>query len=209
MLLLIGFSLVTLYFSFHEKFQKSDKVTRFVVGNANGLGNGFDVGVGLYNYLVLNPVDFVQIPFTSSLEEGKGREFFWFYLLKSSMFGEFSYHAPTSIFLAKVLSFLLLLLLLLMIPGFFFALKRRFMIPIVVDVCVLLVSMMIFRYFYPYSCSNDFRYIFPAVLPMAVLGGYSMLCMVRYRIFFSVAFAVVTGFVISSLVFQVSYFVMN
>jgi len=207
--ILVGFSMVTLYFSFHEKLGKSNQDTRFVVGNANGLGDGFDVGVGLYNYLVLNPVDFVQIPFTSSLEEGKGREFFWFYLLKSSMFGEFSYSAPASILLAKVLSFIQLLLLLLILFGFFFALKRKFMMPIIVDISVLLVSMMIFRYFYPYSCSNDFRYIFPAVLPMAILGGSSLLFLTRYRLFYNVAFLVVVGFVIFSVVFQVSYLVMN
>jgi len=209
LLLLVGFSMVTLYFSFHEKFEKSSQDTRLVVGNANGLGNGFDVGVGLSNYLVLNPVDFVQIPFTSSLEEGKGREFFWFYLLKSSMFGEFSYNAPASILLAKVLSFLLLLLQLLIITGFFFAFNRKNLIPVTLDICVLLVSMMIFRYFYPYSCSNDFRYIFPAILPMALLIGCSLLFLTKNRILFNVAFLVIVGFVTSSSIFQISYLVMT
>ncbi|WP_161973354.1 hypothetical protein [Arcticibacter tournemirensis] len=161
----------TLYFSFYDKLEmnKVHSDNKLIVGNVGGLSESLKVYNTTENFLVLNPVKFVEIPFTSSFDDNKGRQFFWFYLLKTSMFGEFRFDGIFISWMARGLSLLLLAVIPIFVLGIFSSFREA--LPISVNICLLLLSMILFRIFYPYSCSNDFRYIYPTVVPFAIFIG--------------------------------------
>jgi len=69
---------IGLYQSFQERFERLevDADTRIVVGNANGLGDDLVAGNQPKNYLLFNPIKFVEIPFTDTRDEAKCKSYF-------------------------------------------------------------------------------------------------------------------------------------
>ena len=102
-----------------------------------------------------------------------GREYFWNYLLKSSMFGDYSdwFHKPVQRFLALVMSPLLLGLVVLFWIGVARNMQRtaRQSLPLLVVIAVSIVSVFALRFYNPYSGNNDFRYIYPVLIPFVLL----------------------------------------
>lgn len=205
-ILLIVFSIFTCFYSFYEKIERyrEDPKTRLVVGNANGLGADLIVRSDLQSFITFHPLKFIEIPFTSSYDDKKGRNSFWFFLLKSSLFGEFKFDSPLLASIAKIISFFFLILLGLAAGGWtksFFKGSRY--IPMTVNICLMLCSMMVFRIFYPYSSSSDFRYIFPALLPAVIFAGLGIMYFARSKRFLYLAILVCILFTTASFAFQV------
>ncbi|SHF48548.1 hypothetical protein [Pedobacter caeni] len=207
-LCLLGiFSLFVGYYAFQEKFErlKADPDMPIIVGNANGLGPGFLVENKPANFFFLNPVKFINIPFTSSLDPTKGRENFWFYLTKSSLFGEFSPEGEHTVWFAKILSFFFLLFWTIGSMSFYFAFKQKEpYTPVLANICLLIIAMIVFRIYYPYSCSNDFRYIYPAVLPFAILTGSILLFLTNSRWLRYLTMGIMLCFLIAAVSFQLN-----
>lgn len=206
---LIVFFMVTgagFYLSFHERIEASrhDPNTRVVVGNANGLGSNLLVGNKPRNFLLFNPVKFVGIPFTNSFDDAKERNSFWFYLFKSSMFGEFGFDKSVLPLLGSILSGAFLVLLLLAIIGLRTIVGNVMTyLPIIVSLGILMVSMIFFRISYPYSSSGDFRYIFPALTPLILLAGAGLLYVSKNRSLYITALLVSATFLVASVLFQI------
>ncbi|NII83191.1 hypothetical protein FHT21_002236 [Pedobacter sp. SG908] len=151
---------------------RSDPDTPLIVSNATGLGDELRVENNFNAFLTFNPVKFVKRPYTSALNPALGRDNFWHFLLKTSILGEFQETSTLLKVSASMLSLSLLLLMPLFFMGIFSAIKNvRIFLPVIISVLCLIGSMIVFRLNYPFSCSNDFRYIFPAVLPFCVLTG--------------------------------------
>ncbi len=137
------------------------------------------VGNSWKQYLVLNAPAYFKSPFVDSRQSGTGREYFWNYLLKSSMFGDFSawFQKPVQRFLALVMSPLLLGLVVLFWIGVARNMRRsaRQSMPLVVVIAVSIFSVFALRFYNPYAGNNDFRYIYPALIPIVLLlvGGAS------------------------------------
>ena len=127
------------------------------------------VGNHLQNYLWLDVPTFLKQPFTSPWEDAKGRQWFWNYLLKTSLFGEFDYTNPWLGRLGIVISALLLVLLVQLVAGALLVRRRQWLdeMPLVASVVLWLASLAALRFSAPSSCSNDFRYILPVILPCA------------------------------------------
>ncbi|WP_345329246.1 hypothetical protein [Mucilaginibacter defluvii] len=201
--------LLTCYFSFHQKIEQwmIDPGTRLIVGNVNGLGANAIVQNKPLNYLFLNPVHFVETPFTDSFDDAKGRNYFWFFLLKSSMFGEFGFDDRTLQLIAQIMSlFLLTFIPLTVIWGLRACLKcyKYGSIAILANFATLLFMMIIFRIYYPYASSADFRYIFPFLLPLAfVLGaGFAIIKNKAIRFVYQ---CFIAGFLFAGLCFQLVF----
>lgn len=195
-----------LYQSFHERFErlKVDSDTRLVVGNANGLGDDLVAENNAKNYLLFNPIKFVEIPFTDTRDESKGKSFFWFFLFKSSMFGEFSFDSPVLVFLARVLSALFLIFISMGLYGVIKSTKDlNIFTPFLVSALILVFSLMIFRIEYPFSSSNDFRYIFPAVIPLVIFIATTLITLSRFNRIFNFFVIVIGLFLISGIAFQI------
>ncbi|SFA41212.1 hypothetical protein SAMN04488511_102271 [Pedobacter suwonensis] len=198
---------ITVFLSFHHKIERlnTDPNARILVDNANAIGSEMHVESSFSNFLTFNPIEFIDIPFTNTLDDSKGRQNFWFFLFKTSLFSEFPYKYPALTLLAKIISFLFLMLLIYSLWGLAAALKRlRYYLPVLIAIGAMIGSMILFRIYYPFSCSNDFRYIYPAVLPFACLVGTAMLfSLSKSRFLFSSTCFVILAFLISSGLFQI------
>ena len=131
------------------------------------------VGNSWKQYLTLNTVSYFTSPFVDSIRDGTGRRYFWNYVLKSSMFGDYSdwFHKPVQRFLALVMSPVLLSLVILFWIGVARSVRRAAgeSLPLLVVIGVSLLSVFALRFYNPYSGNNDFRYIYPALIPIVLL----------------------------------------
>ena len=131
------------------------------------------VGNSWKQYLVLNATSYFKSPFVDSLRDASGRRYFWNYVLKSSMFGDYSdwFRKPAQRFLALVMSPLLLGLVIFFWIGVARSVRRaaRESLPLLVVIAVSIVSVFALRFYNPYSGNNDFRYIYPALIPIVLL----------------------------------------
>ncbi|HEX8791956.1 MAG TPA: hypothetical protein VF765_13470 [Polyangiaceae bacterium] len=140
-----------------------------LVSDINQNPAGLLVGNHLKNYVWLDVPNFLKQPFTSPWDDGKGRQWFWNYVLKTSLFGEFDYAQPWLRALAVLIGVLLLALLVQLVAGALLMRRREWLdgMPLVALAVLFLASLMALRISAPNSCSNDFRYILPVVLPCA------------------------------------------
>ena len=139
-----------------------------LVGNADVLNRSMRVPNFAFNYLYFDLRNFLEYPFTSGWDSAMGRDFFWNYALKSSMFGEWSM-LPTANgrFWATMMSVFLLGLIVFAIRGFW---KTRLGLThwiLLLQGVAFIAALMALRIKYPFACSNDFRYILPVLLSFA------------------------------------------
>lgn len=156
------------------------KRANVLVGNAEWLRADLAVGNRAYNYLWLDVKTFVTQPFTSAFDDAKGRQFFWNFTLKSSLFGEFGFDHPRALpVLGLALSVLLLCLLAWLLFGTALRRARRedwyADLPLLVATVTFVASLAAFRMSIPKACSGDFRYILPVVAPTVCLFGRSIM----------------------------------
>ena len=136
-----------------------------LVGNANALNSSMKVPNELFNYLYFDLRTFLEHPFTSCWSGSLGRDFFWNFVLKTSMFGEYKMlPTATGHTLATVLSILLLVLIAFAARGFW---KNRLSLVhwiLLLHGIAFTGALIALRAKYPYACSADFRYILPVLL---------------------------------------------
>jgi hypothetical protein len=136
-----------------------------LVGNSSGLNSNLKVKneVGYYAYFDLEK--FIIYPYTSPWDDALGRQYFWNYAFKTSLFGEFHLNGtPFGKTLAGVISLLVLPLLLFALWGALHFQGRD--APALLFGLALFAALAWARFQYPYSCTNDFRYIMPALVPL-------------------------------------------
>jgi len=158
---------------------KSINIKDSLVANANLLGPGLAVGDNLNNFIVFDVKEFLRNPYTDPWNNPGGRQYFSNYLLKTSLFGEFNFWQQILKNLAKILSYLLLLLLIIIVFGMIKLLKKNNELPatqiLIVPSILLFLGAIIFnRYLYSYSCSADFRYIYPIVIFLSATASYAL-----------------------------------
>ncbi|QPH38721.1 hypothetical protein [Pedobacter endophyticus] len=190
----------------------SDKIARFrydpdaplVVSNANGLGNDLRVENNLRTFLTFDAVKFVKVPYTSAINPERGRDNFWHFLFKTSLLGEFSETSPVLKAIASALSLFFLLLLPIFLTGLFVTIKHyKNDLPVLMSLLLLVGSMVIFRIAYPFSSSNDFRYIYPAVLLFCLLLGRGKIHLSRIRFVNYSAIGIISIFIGLATIYQI------
>lgn len=145
-----------------------------IVSNTGIFGNEMRVINKPYYFLSFNYDIFMQEPFFNVLSDQTGRQYFWNTLLKSSLFGEFTWREPT---LAIFLSFILLLMILYaavpVISVMAFSRKPSPASPEIkfylIALIIPLLSLAMARITYPLACSQDFRYIYPVIIPCLII----------------------------------------
>ncbi|MGD9155567.1 MAG: hypothetical protein PVG90_08700 [Bacillota bacterium] len=178
----------------------------FLVANAGGL-KWVAVGNTPRNYLFFDLPSFVTEPYVNPFENQGGRQYFWNYLLKTGLVGEFSYDTALHRGLTILLSILLLLMLLyllislIVLPGL-----GSGHLVLALNAFFLLGAAIAFRISIPASCSNDFRYIFPLTISLAVFFGLAI-CgyrLQKWRLGEYVGYGVAFVFMATSIVFFVT-----
>jgi hypothetical protein len=139
---------------------------------ANAYGSEYrDLGVGnrADNYLWFDLRTYVTQAFTNPRDDGMGRQLFWNYLLKTSLFGEFSFPRPASWNLAVCISLACLPMLATVIAGALLLRRKQVYeeLPMLAAAVVLVAASALLRMKIPTSCSNDFRYVLPVLVPLA------------------------------------------
>lgn len=200
MLFIVG--LLSVYLSFGAKIRNSlvGSQKSMIVENATSLNPSLLVDAHFSNFMPFNPVPFIEIPFTDSMDDSKGRQSFWYYLMKTSLFGEFHFDGMKLTFIAQSLSLLFLLLVLSFFYGIIRYCRVSAILPFILNIGLLTIAMIAFRVCYPYSCSNDFRYIYPAILPFVLISSLSLM---RFKDNKLIHF-IFLSFVALSVLFQIS-----
>jgi hypothetical protein len=149
----------------------SGKRSNLLMGNVHDLQNNLLVGDRAQNFLWFDTKTFVNEAFMSPLDDAKGRQFFWNYTLKSSLFGEFSFAHPQLWDLAVVLSVLLLFVAACVLLGFALSRRDEWLsdLPAIAATATLFASLAAIRAALPMSAVGDFRYIVPVLGPALYL----------------------------------------
>jgi hypothetical protein len=135
-----------------------------LISNISRVGPDLSVKNSLCNYVCFDMNIYMNKSFTDTRKDEDGRQYFFNFFLKSMLFGEYKFSFP---FLAGVLS----LLLLQMIPFLFIGIgasTRKITSSHAMMLLWLVLSffaLIYVHYRYPFSSFQDFRYIYPAIIP--------------------------------------------
>lgn len=138
-----------------------------MIGNVNGLHGGLKVNNTVGNYLYFDLKDYLLIPHTSAWVDEGGRQYFWNYALKSSLHLSHDIellHSPAGRTLITALCALALLIFMLALWGIIHV-KFKDLPAMLFTVC-LFFALIYLRISAPYSCSNEFRHIYPVLFPL-------------------------------------------
>ena len=162
----------------------------FPVANVGGLSGGLAVGNSVSNYLGFHPLRYIRSEYLNPFDDVSGRQYFFEYFFKSSVYGEFVYGKGTGArYLARVLNGSTLLIYLLAALGIVRSLVKgdrlKFTFPLLSVLVFTVFGHLIFRYKAPYSCSQDFRYSITALVPIiyyVVTGAGALPKLLRYPV---------------------------
>lgn len=145
-----------------------------LVGNASGLHSGLRVASETGNFFYFDLESFLTYPYTSPWHDEMGRQYFWNYTLKTSLFGEFKLlETAAGKFLATVISFSFLGMVVMAVRGFWQTRLKPVHWILVLQGAAFVAALAFLRNKIPYACSNDFRYILPSLMsfiPFVSLG---------------------------------------
>ena len=146
------------------------RIPNWLVANTDRLPEHLRVPNDLSCYLALDVPTFLTQPWYDSGREETGRRNFWNALLRTSLSGEWSYwDSPTRMRIAYVWGACLFVLLCLLVKPAFRLLRTRRTAwreaPWLLLGFGWVSSLMVLRYKAPFSCSNDFRYVLPVLVP--------------------------------------------
>lgn len=146
-----------------------------LVGNASGLHSGLRIGSEPGNYIYFDLKSFLTQPYTSPWLDEMGRQYFWNYALKTSLFGEFRLlETALGKFLASLISLSFLGLVVVAARGFWKTRLKAIHWILLLQGVAFFAALAFLRNKIPYSCSNDFRYILPVLLSFVPFVGIGM-----------------------------------
>jgi len=153
-LFVVSCSVVAYFVLFHK-----------IVGNAGGLDDTVLISNAPGNFLYFDLKAFLTNPYIDPWHDELGRQYFWNYLAKTSLFGEFTLlNTVLGKWMATICSACLLGFIAFAVVGFFKKKMDKVNLVLFVQMLLFVVAMIALRLKYPYSCSNDFRYIIPVLL---------------------------------------------
>ena len=135
--------------------------------SGRALNSALKVGNGPENYLRFKVRTFLKNPYTSAWSDAYGRHYFLNYAMRSSLTGEFNL-GPKRRTEGLVMGWALLVLAAVMLLGMALhpkLLAGRNFLPTALAFFLSLAALAFFRWYAPYSCHNDFRLVYPMVMP--------------------------------------------
>lgn len=151
------------------------KRDKLYIDDIDGLSKANLVGNTAANYLWLDVKTFVTEPFTDPYDDRMGRQFFWNYLGKTGLFGEFKYNRLLCINMAVLISLLEILMLIYIVVGVYHMTKNDFkrQAVILLSGFFLWAGITYMRMTFP--ANIDFRYIVPIILTFCSLYAVSIM----------------------------------
>lgn len=178
-----------------------------LVANINSLHSSLKVENEAKNFLYFDMKSFLTEPYTNGWVDGQGREYFFNYAFKSSLFGEWKL-VDTAVgrTLASLISLSLLGLIVFAIRGWWKTRMNIYHWVLFIQGILFFVALVFLRYKYSYACSADFRYILPVLLsflPYVGLGVYREEYTLKWKVlgFITVSIFAVCSVMLMSFIF--------
>ena len=145
-----------------------------LVANAHSLHGGLKVGNDWVNFLYVDLQQMVAHPFVNAWDDELGRQYFWNYMMKTSLFGEFVLlKKGAGVVFAELVNISFLVLVVYGLRGFWKKKVSRRSLLFTAQFLAFVLALAFLRFKHPFSCSNDFRYIAPvllSVIPFMAMG---------------------------------------
>ena len=142
----------------------------WLVGNVvNRINGQLFVSNSLVNYIYFDFKTYLFEPYIDNWNDEYGRQYFWNFLFKSSLFSEFFFNTSYQRTIAVVNSFLSLGIFTYIFVAIV-TLNKKERLSSLVFLLILALSLIVllaYRIKIPVSCNTDFRYIFPILISMA------------------------------------------
>jgi len=152
-----------------------------LIGNIGSLNGGMMVKNNIGNYLYFDMQDYLLEPYASTWIDKGGRQYFWNFALKTSLFGEFRFwDAPIGRVVATMLSVFLLFILAFALWGIIHTKVKDF--PPMLFTVFLFAALIYIRAKYPFSAVNDFRFILPVVFPITYFSVRGVEILQNFRL---------------------------
>lgn len=150
------------------------KRDKLYIDNISGLSHANLVGNTAANYFWFDAKIFITEPFTDPYDDRMGRQFFWNYLGKTGLFGEFKYPSSLSVNTAVICSFFAVTMFIYMLMGLYRMGREDFnyMAPILLSGFFLWAGVTYMRITFP--ANIDFRYIVPILITFCGLYAASI-----------------------------------
>lgn len=160
-ILLIGF-VVSFGDSIYYKYMGSGS-DALLGTSINSLNGKLFVDNEPRNYLIFDIQTFLMEPFALPWEDKGGRDYFWNYFLKSSLFGEFTFHSEYHKFVALMVGPVCLLIVAITLLGIIKEWKTWNKAPLLVFSFFSILAVIVFRASAPASPHSDFRFVLPVL----------------------------------------------
>lgn len=174
------------------------------------LNSQLKVGEGLQHYLYFDIPTFLNTSFMSSWSDENGRQWFWNFFFKTSLFGEFSFPKQFSQDLAILISFAVIILLTTVIYYFFSQKKLMKQDWLLLSMlAIFILGAMFHRKENPYAPNSDFRFVFPVLILLSYFFATSVQFLSTKKHQLALFFGLFSGLtlVVSSLVFFIDLFI--
>jgi hypothetical protein len=156
--------------------------SNLLVGNATSLTKELAVGNGAANYLWFDVKMFVTEPYSSSWVDDAGRQYFWNFALKTAILGDFQFDGAALSNLAVIMAVLVLAIGVVTVLGLARG-KGGWLAeaPLWLTIAVAMPRLAALRMSIPMACSNDFRYVWPVMVPALCLYARSVARLIEKR----------------------------
>jgi hypothetical protein len=155
------------------------KQGRFSIRDFRSLGDNLLVADTWSAYTTFDLHSFAHDPFVH-MGGGTGRDEFWNFLFRSSLFGQFISESATTTSVAFEVAALTAIFFPFVLAGLAICVARGLRRDdaghreLVMTVCGFLAFLLLMRHTHPYAPHNDFRFILPVVLPCSVMAALTL-----------------------------------
>lgn len=150
---------------------------------SQSINEGLKVGNSAQNYVIFDLATYLLHPFISTWDDISGRQYFWNFLLRSSLSSEFSFQGNMLSYWGISNGILLLLSLAGIVILFLqkqpyqsvknFSLNCYKQLPWILTLVLPFFLLLAYRIKAPLSCNTDFRYIYPVLINIIFLAALS------------------------------------
>lgn len=128
------------------------------------------------SYIYFDFKTYLVEPYIDAWNDQYGRQYFWNYLFKSSLFAEFFFTLPAQELIASIISALSLGIFIYILIGMV-TLRKEQLSEASIFLLILffsIIALLAYRIKIPVSCNTDFRYILPVIISMGYFYALSI-----------------------------------
>lgn len=158
-----------------DKIKGQEQKDNYLLVNMGGLNGGLFVENKVKSYIFFDTKIFLTEPYINTWEDKYGRQYFWNFLLKNSLFGEFFFNGVVAENIAIGMGALLLMMIFLVANSMLFSVKESLKNNFVLKVNALLLLSVFMAFRIVLSINGDFRFILPILISSCSFVGIGIL----------------------------------